>query len=204
MRILGLGGTCNLGENPRLRTRMGSGPSLVLNMERCLRSGVSGISPIRHNEMTSGKSLTQGIQTMNARNRYSTERIGEPPTVLVVDHDPMARSFEVKLLSSQGYNVLQAESGEEALRLADKATIHLLLTDFWMPDVDGLELTRKFRTVHPETPVLMVSSSLPPTDNGIEDLARFGFLPKPFAFDELLRTVRTLIQAKAPFPRREA
>jgi DNA-binding response OmpR family regulator len=141
---------------------------------------------------------------MNPRERYSTKRIGEPPTVLVVDHDPMARSFEVLLLSSQGYNVLQAENGAEALRLAEKAPIHLLLTDFFMPDVDGLELTRKFRTVHPEAPVLMVSRSLPPTDERIENLARFGFLPKPFAFDELLRTVRTLIQAKAPLPIREA
>jgi DNA-binding response OmpR family regulator len=141
---------------------------------------------------------------MNTRNRYSTERIGEPPTVLVVDRDPMVRSFEVRLLSSQGYNVLQADSGAEALRLADKATIHLLLTDFFMPDVDGLELTRRFRTVHPETPVLMVSRPLPSTDNRIENLAHFGFLPKPFAFDELLRTVRTLIQAKATLPIRKA
>ena len=142
------------------------------------------------------------MNASNARNRYSTESIGEPRTVLVVDDDPMVRSFEVQLLSSQGYNVLQAESGAEALRLADTATIHLLLTDFLMPDVDGLELTRKFRTVHPETPVLMVSGSLPPTDNRIENLARFGFLPKPFAFDELLEKVRTLIQAEAPFSKK--
>ena len=141
---------------------------------------------------------------MNARSLFSTERISEPPTVLVVDDDPMARSFEVLLLSSQGYNVLQAESGAEALRLADTATIHLLLTDFVMPDVDGLELTRKFRAVHPDTPVLLVSGSLPPTDNRIENLAHFDFLPKPFAFAELLQKVRTLIQAEAPLPIRNA
>jgi DNA-binding response OmpR family regulator len=141
---------------------------------------------------------------MNTGNRYSTERIGEPHTILVVDDDPLVRSFEVQLLSSQGYNVLQAESGAEALRLADTATIHLLLTDFLMPDVDGLELTRKFRAVHPETPVLMVSGSLPVTDNRMENLAHFGFLPKPFAFDELVQKVRTLIQAETPFPIREA
>jgi hypothetical protein len=52
----------------------------------------------------------------------------------------------------------------------------------------------------PETPVLMVSGSLPVTDNRIENLTRLGFLPKPFAFHELLRKVRTLIQAEAPFP----
>jgi DNA-binding response OmpR family regulator len=141
---------------------------------------------------------------MNTRDRYCTERIGEPQTVLVVDYDPLVRSFEVQLLSSQGYNVLEAESGAEALRLAGSARIHLLVTDFLMPDVDGLELTRKFRTVHPETPVLMVSFSLPLTDKRIEKLARFGFLPKPFAFDELVQKVRTLIQAETPFPMRKA
>ena len=139
---------------------------------------------------------------MDTKKHYSTERMGEPPTILVVDDDPLVRSFEVQLLSSQGYNVLEAESGAEALRLADVATIHLLLTDFSMPDIDGLELTQNFRIVHPETPVLMVSGSLPPTDNRIENLARFSFLPKPFAFDELLQKVRVLIQAEAPFPRR--
>jgi DNA-binding response OmpR family regulator len=140
---------------------------------------------------------------MNPRNRYSTERIGEPQTILVVDDDATVRSLEAQLLSSQGYNVLQADNGAEALRLADTATIHLLLTDFVMPDVDGLELTRKFRAVHPETPVLMVSGSLPLTNNTIANLAHFASLPKPFAFDELLQKVRTLIQAKTPFPIRE-
>jgi len=173
-------------------------------MELRLGSGASGISPNRHNEMTKGKSPTHGIRAMNARNRYSTERIGEPQTVLVVDDDPLIRPVEVQILASQGYNVLQAQSGAEALRLADSATIHLLLTDFVMPDVDGLELTRKLRTVHPETPVLMVSGSLPPTDKRIENLAHFGFLPKPFAVDELLQKVRTLIEAEAPFPIRKA
>ena len=141
---------------------------------------------------------------METRNRYSTEKISEPQTVLVVDDDALVRSFEVMLLSNQGYNVLQAESGAEALRLADTAMIHLLLTDFLMPDVDGLELTRKFRAVHPETPVLMVSRLLPPNDSRIENLAPFDFLPKPFAFDELLQKVRRLLQAEAPFPIREA
>ena len=74
---------------------------------------------------------------MNTGNRYSTERTGEPQTVLVVDDDPLVRSFEAELLSNQGYKVLQAENGTEALRLADTATIDLLLTDFIMPDVEA-------------------------------------------------------------------
>jgi DNA-binding NtrC family response regulator len=98
--------------------------------------------------------------------------------------------------------LLEAESAAEALRLADETSaIHLLVTDLAMPEVDGLELTRRFRAVHPETPVLMVSGSLPLLSARNElELDRFDFLAKPFLFNELLHKVRTLLDATAPLP----
>jgi len=135
---------------------------------------------------------------MNSENRYDPGETGDPQTVLVVDDDALIRSFEAELLSTEGYKVLQAQSAVEALRLAGTETIHLLLTDFQMPDVDGLELAQRLRSVQPETPVLMVSGSLGLNDNRIENLARFELLTKPFELDELLHKVRSLIQAEAP------
>ena len=74
-------------------------------------------------------------------------------TLLVVDDDADVRRLLAEILSSQGYQVLQAENPAEALRVARAtARIHLLVTDFSMPGGNGLDLTRKFRTVHPETP----------------------------------------------------
>ena len=118
-------------------------------------------------------------------------------TLLVVDDEPTIRGLETEILRLEGYAVLEAESAAEALRLAGKtATIHLLITDLMMPKVDGLELTRRFRVAHPETPVLMVSGSLPLLRARSEqDLDRFDFLAKPFQFDELLYKVRTLLDA---------
>jgi DNA-binding NtrC family response regulator len=133
-------------------------------------------------------------------------RISEPPkTVLVVDDDPMVRDLETEVLRVQGYNVLAAEGAAEALRLAGvTATIHLLITDLVMPEVDGLELTRRFRAVHPKTPVLMVSGSLPLLRARCEmDMDRFAFLAKPFQFNELLQKVRTLLDTVAPLPIRK-
>jgi len=133
-------------------------------------------------------------------------RISEPTrTVLVVDDDPMVREVETQVLRVQGYTVLEAEGAKEALRLAgETATIHLLITDLMMPEVDGLELTRRFRTMHPKTPVLMVSGSLPLLRARSElDLERFDFLAKPFQFSELLHKVRTLLDAAAPLPIRK-
>ena len=117
----------------------------------------------------------------------------------------MVRDVETQILRLQGYTVLEAESAAEALRVAAATvTIHLLITDLVMPEVDGLELTRRFRAVHPKTPVLMVSGSLPLLRARSEpDLDRFDFLAKPFQFDELLHKVRTLLDAAAPLPIRK-
>jgi DNA-binding NtrC family response regulator len=133
-------------------------------------------------------------------------RISEPArTLLVVDDEPILRDVETEVLRLQGYTVLPAEGAAEALRLArEAAAIHLLITDFSMPQVDGLELTRRFRALHPKTPVLMVSGSLPVLRARSEpDLGRFDFLAKPFQFNELLHKVRKLLDATAPLPIRK-
>ena len=133
-------------------------------------------------------------------------KISDPPkTLLVVDDHHEARQLEAEILRLEGYYVLQAESAAAALRLAaSTAAIHLLITDFVMPEVDGLELSPRFRAVHPKTPVLMVSGSLPLLrDANEDDLGRVELLAKPFAFNELLRKVRTLLDAAVPFSRRQ-
>jgi DNA-binding NtrC family response regulator len=128
-----------------------------------------------------------------------------PKTVLVVDDDAMVRDLETQILRLQGYTVLEAESAAQALRMAgETATIHLLITDLVMPEIDGLDLTRRFRAVHPKTPVLMVSGSLPLLRiKNEQDLERFDFLAKPFQFEELLHKVRTLLDAVVPLPIRK-
>jgi two-component system, cell cycle sensor histidine kinase and response regulator CckA len=132
-------------------------------------------------------------------------RISEPrKTLLVVDDEPLVRDVETQILRRQGYTVLEAESAAEALRVAAATqTIHLLITDLMMPDIDGLELAHRFRTVHPKTPVLMVSGSLPLIRNRADDLDHFALLPKPFQFHELLHKVRTLLDATATLPIRK-
>ena len=133
-------------------------------------------------------------------------RISEPArTLLVVDDDVMVRSVETQILRLQGYTVLEAESAAEALRVAaSNVTIHLLITDLMMPEIDGIELTRRFREVHPKTPVLMVSGSLPlMRAKSAPDFDRFDFLAKPFQFNELLHKVRTLLDDASPLPIRK-
>ena len=127
---------------------------------------------------------------------------GVVETLLVVDDDPAVVDLETRILRLNGYLVLQAQSAAEALRLATETeTIHLLITDFAMPEIDGLELSRRFRAVHPKTPVLMVSGSLPLVRNESRDLDRVQLLAKPFSFGELLQRVRALLDAADPLSR---
>jgi DNA-binding NtrC family response regulator len=115
----------------------------------------------------------------------------EKQTLLVVDDDPVFRDLESQILSHAGYEVLQADGAAEALRLANNTpAIDLLLTDFRMPETNGLELTQQFRASHPETPVLLISGEQPPMCN-VPDAP--DFLAKPFTLSQLVQKVRHLL-----------
>ena len=129
---------------------------------------------------------------------------GPSRTLLVVDDEPLIRELETEILRRQGYTVLEAANAAEALRVAAATkTIHLLVTDVWMPGINGLDLARQFREVYPKIPVLIVSGSLPLLQDRAEELDRLTFLPKPFHFGELLHKVRTLLDAATPLPIRK-
>ena len=127
-------------------------------------------------------------------------------TVLVVDDEPMLRELEVQILRLQGYQVLQAADAAEALRLAgEQPDIHLLITDLCMPKTNGFQLVRRFREVHPRTPVLLVSGSVASWDElSAEAPEKLEFLAKPFASTELLRKVRILVDTAIPILRRKS
>ena len=117
-------------------------------------------------------------------------------TLLLVDDDPAVRKLEAEILSRRGYRVLQAQSAEEALKVARQAVvIHRLITDFSMPQADGLELSHRFRSLHPQTPVLIISGSLPVLGDGTRDLDHAVLLARPVTWNELLDTVRLLLDA---------
>ena len=122
---------------------------------------------------------------------------GETGTLLVVDDDEAVRKLELRILSQLGHKLLEAEGPVEAMRLAAATpTIHLLVTDFSMPGADGLELAEQFRTVHAQTPVLVVSGSLEAIDGRADHLERIAVLAKPFTSDELVHKVRTLLNGE--------
>ena len=119
-------------------------------------------------------------------------------TLLVVDDEEAIRFLEVRMLRQFGFNVLEAEGLADAMRLAAiTPSIHLLVTDFAMPGANGLELSRQFREIHPDAPILMVSGSFEAICGRAEYPDRFAVLAKPFTREELIDQVWDLLGSAA-------
>jgi two-component system response regulator MprA len=115
--------------------------------------------------------------------------------ILVADDDrPVLESLR-RSLAFNGYDVLLASNGEEALRLLAEKRPDALVLDVMMPRLDGLETCRRLRAAGDDLPVLMltardaVSDRVAGLDAGADD-----YLPKPFALEELLARLRALLR----------
>jgi DNA-binding response OmpR family regulator len=108
--------------------------------------------------------------------------------ILVVDDEPQVRDIVRILLEDEGYFILTAADGEEALLLSRSfpGTIHLVLTDVEMPRLDGLQLRERLREERPATRVLLMSGH-------VHMAAEPAFLPKPFAAAVLKERVRQML-----------
>lgn len=119
-------------------------------------------------------------------------------TILLVEDDALVRALTRKLLCEAGYRVLEAESPEAALALAERhsATIHLLLTDVVMPRMGGRKLADQLCARRPETKVLFMSGYTNDSiiRHGLVDSA-VELLQKPFTRVALLSRVRGLFDA---------
>ena len=121
-------------------------------------------------------------------------------TVLIVDDEPLVLRLCCSILQGQGYNVLSASSGEDALNLGSAAVqnLRLLLSDIIMPKMLGTELAARFRKINPGIRVLFMSgfdAAEIPEYNGLRD--SLELIPKPFTPIELLAAVRAALD-KAP------
>jgi len=125
---------------------------------------------------------------------------GGTETILLVEDEEAVREIVRETLSGQGYVVIEARHGPEALLVAEKypGTIHLLLTDVVMPAMSGPELAVALTKSHPETKALFMSGY---TDYVAirQGLIEEGsnFLQKPFTQADLARRVRDLLDSES-------
>lgn len=116
-------------------------------------------------------------------------------TILLVDDDDAFRELVAEILRPEGYRLLEASGGEEALRLASREPVDLVLSDQRMPGIDGLELVRRL-TAGSEPPAVLLMTAYGTIPQAVEAvrLGAADYLTKPLASPEALRrTVRELL-----------
>ncbi len=120
---------------------------------------------------------------------------GGQETILLVEDDEMVRNLSAQVLHAQGYTVLIAANGSEALSLLKNrgtAPIDLLLTDVVMPEMSGPELAEALKTFYPKLKVMLMSGY----SDTVQTIERpYEFLAKPFSATVLNRRVRNLLDA---------
>jgi len=116
------------------------------------------------------------------------------PTILVVDDEPSIREVVSIYLSRAGYRVLVAEDGQAALRILDEEPPNLVVLDLMLPQVDGLEITRRLRATG-DIPIIMLTARREETDRilGLE-MGADDYVVKPFSPRELVSRVKAVLR----------
>lgn len=123
-------------------------------------------------------------------------RVDAGATVLVVDDEGAVRRFAVRVLQREGYLVIEARDGAEALDLvrSGSQSPDVVVSDIVMPRVNGVELMQALATSHPELPVILMSGYATAALSDLGIAAPCSILTKPFPPDRLLEEVRRCIR----------
>ena len=121
------------------------------------------------------------------------------PVVLVVDDDPDVLLVAATLLGDQGYTVLEASSGAEAMQvMRANSEIAVLFTDILMPgEVDGFELAHQAKQLRPALRVIYTSGYIEQIPWGEKSIGYGPLLPKPWRKEQLLDVVRSMLDGAA-------
>ena len=122
------------------------------------------------------------------------------PLVLVADDEPRITKLVAIALSEEGFRVVTANGGEQALQKAEEVRPDIVLLDIVMPDLDGIEVMRQLREWRP-VPVILLTAKGSTADKaqGL-DLGADDYVAKPFHPDELAARVRAVLRRVAGSP----
>lgn len=115
--------------------------------------------------------------------------------ILVIDDEPPIRRLLRVGLTSQGYDVAEAQNGRTALELLEREAVALAILDLGLPDIQGHELLARIRALKPDLPVIVLSSrddeagKVEALDLGADD-----YVTKPFGMNELLARMRNALR----------
>ncbi len=122
------------------------------------------------------------------------------PNILVVEDEELMRSILRKLLETEGYQVLTADSAENALEIFSSTEIALTLTDIRMAAMDGLELLDQVKTIENEA-LVIIMTAYSSVDSAIAALRKgaYDYVTKPFVNEDLLQTIKNALRQRELF-----
>jgi two-component system OmpR family response regulator len=120
--------------------------------------------------------------------------MSNPATILLVDDEEAVQKLLAYPLERDGYRVVQARDGDEALRQFEEHSVDLVVLDLMLPKLDGLEVCKRLRAVS-HVPIIMLTARDDEVDKvlGLE-LGADDYVTKPFSLEELTLRIRALLR----------
>jgi len=116
------------------------------------------------------------------------------PSVLIVDDEPSILQSLGGLLTDEGFEVVSATNGYEALKIIDAESPDLVLLDIWMPGIDGIETLKEIKKSHPFLPVIIISGhGTIETAVRATKLGAYNFIEKPLSIDKIIVTINNAL-----------
>jgi DNA-binding NtrC family response regulator len=143
------------------------------------------------------ESLTSpGMKPFDASSPASPGSSGAGVSVLLVDDETAVRRFAARVLEREGYGIVQAIDGVEALELLQGggAPVDVVVSDIVMPRLNGVELMNALSVSHPDLPVILMSGYATAALSELGIAAPCSILPKPFPAERLLEEVRRCVR----------
>jgi DNA-binding NtrC family response regulator len=143
------------------------------------------------------ESLTkQDMKTLDEFSPASPGRAGAGASILVVDDETAVRRFATRVLQREGYAVVEATDGMEALELVRRngVSVEIVVSDIVMPRLNGVELMKALSESHPRLPVVLMSGYATAALSELGIVAPCSILTKPFPAERLLAEVQRCIR----------
>lgn len=143
--------------------------------------------------------------------RAEQERVKLPKLrILLVEDNPVNQTFAQLILRREGHFVVSARNGREALEALERESFNVVLMDVRMPEMDGVEATRRIRAaatseppseIDPETPIIaMTAHALLEDEERFRNVGMDGYISKPVDWDGVMQTIHDVLSARGLLP----
>ncbi len=116
-------------------------------------------------------------------------------TILIVDDEPNARTTLTDIFAEEGYDVIEAANGNKAIEALTSKKPDIIILDYLMPDMDGVEVLKKIRQIDNKIPVIMFTGHADERSiKGAQELGVSAFIPKLSAHSDVQFALKTAIR----------